>query len=326
MRKRGAEYQFPQLGTDMALRQVMSKATGEGRTTKAGNPLVAMANKAVDLSDPVAVAGAKRNVIHSIDTASPEMVEFGRQWYPRVNEAVAKGVKGRGFLASQFDKQLAGAGIVAAVSPNMDWDRNNIDAFSELKSIDDAGWAKIMKGGRGAASVYKGMSISSAPLANVQKAGRIIAGEDPESVLNYASAPKTHSFMQNIAQPENGQFVTIDGRAFDTLSNRLIPWGSGRGIGGSQTGRNPPKRYTQAAGVFQDAADLFDLDPSAAQAISWSNMKYGIERKDSSRKQGPGRYGQPYFDPETGASAAHSTAAYRAHRGRMQQFLSGLGA
>jgi hypothetical protein len=325
MARRGAQYAFPQLGSDLTARQVKTRA-GEPRTTNSGNPLVALANQAVDLSDPMAVEGAKRNVIHSLRTASPEMQEFGAQWYPRVNEAVRKGVRGKGFLGSQFDKQLAGAGLVAAVSPNMDWDRRNIDAFAEMKSVDSAGWSKIMKGGRGATDVYKGMSIASAPLANIQKAGRIIAGEDPREVLNYASAPKTHSFMQNIAQPDNGQFVTIDGRAFDTLSNRMIPWGAGRGISGSQTGKNPPARYTQAVGVFRDAASMFDIDPSAAQAISWSNMKYGVERKGGTRRQGPSRYGQPYFDPETGVPSAHSAALYAGHRGRMQQFLSGLGA
>jgi len=324
-RKRGVDYQFPQLGTPLVARQVKTRA-GEPRTTSAGNPLVALANQAVDLSNPHAVAAAKRNVIHSIDTASPEMVEFGRQWYPKVHEAVTKGVRGRGFLSGQFDKQMAGAGIVAAVSPNMDWDKNNIDAFRELKGINAQGWKKIMAGGRGAADVYKGMSISAAPLANIQKAGRIIAGEDPAQVLNYASAPKTHSFMQNIAHPENGQFVTIDGRAFDTLSNRMIPWGSGRGIGGSQTGKNPPKRYLQAADVYQHAASEYGIDPSAAQAISWSNLKYDIERAGGTRKQGPSRIGQPYFDPHTGENASRDPRYFAEHRGRMRQFLTGLGA
>jgi hypothetical protein len=322
MKKPG--YQFPQLGTDLVPRQVMTRA-GEPRTTNAGNPMVALANQAVDLSDPNAVKSAKRNIIHSIDTASPEMVEFGRQWYPRVSEAVSKGVQGRGFLGGQFDKHLAGAALVAAVSPNMDWDRNNIDAFKEMKSIKSAGWKKIMAGGDDAADVYKGMSISAAPLANIQKAGRIIAGEDPESVVSYASAPKTHSFMQNIHQPDAGQFVTIDGRAMDTLSNRMIPWGTGRGIGGSQTAKNPPARYLQAAGLYQDVAHDYGLDPSAAQAISWSNVKYDVERAGG-RKQGPGRIGQPYFDPETGANASRDPAFFAAHRGRMQQFYAGLGA
>lgn len=346
-----AAYQFPellhpQLGGDVNLRHVRSAETGQPKYTKKGAPQIELGNQAVDLSDPYAIEAAKRNVIHSIRTASPEMQEFGSQWYPKVHEAVSKGVTGGNFLSSQFDKHLAGSALVAAVSPNMDWDKANIDAFGELRSIDTEGWAKIMAGDR---SVYKGMSISSAPLANVQKAGRIIAGEDPNDVLRYGSAPKTHSFMHNINDPSNSQFVTVDGRAFDTLNNRLMPWGSGRGIAGStfnpeptKSGRpranNPPSRYTGAADIYREAAEHFGFDPSEAQAISWANMKYGLERRgaappgvemdigDDSRDQGPLRIGQPYFDPETGNSALHDPRYFAAHRGRMAHFIAGIGA
>ena len=94
-------------------------------------------------------AAAMQNFAHSIRTAHPEAVARGARWYPQVHEAVSKGIRGRGsrgFLSGSSDKVLAGAAIVAAVSPNMDWDTANIHAFDELKGLRSEHWYAIMHG------------------------------------------------------------------------------------------------------------------------------------------------------------------------------------
>ena len=331
-----AGHQFPQLGSDVALRHIHNTA-GEPKYSKKGNPVLGLSNIAVDLSDPHAIAAAKRNVIHSIDTASPEMREFGKQWYPKVHEAVAKGVKGRGFLGGQFDKHMAGSALVAAVSPNMDWDRSNINAFDEIKGLKSHHWDAIMGGtDQEARDAVKGLSIAAAGRGNLQKAGRIVRGENPEDVMSYASGPKTHSFMQNIHDPSSSRFVTVDGRAYDTQSNRLLPWQAGRGIGGSKGAKNPPARYTQSAGIWHAAAETFGIPSPEGQAISWSHSKYTLERKgaappgvtmgvgDEAREVGPLRIGQPYVHPETGQPALHDPEHFKAHRSRVAEFTTGL--
>lgn len=335
MKKRGVDYQFPQLGGDVRINQVTAKKTGLPKLTEAGNPVIKLASTAVNLADPVARAAAKRNVLHSIDTASPETLERGRLWYPEANDAVQQGLRqNRGFLSGQFDRNLAGAAVFAGVSPNNDWEKANANALNEAAGIDSAGWDTIMaaRGGKSrsalksqeaARGIVKGMSLSVAPLANLQKAGRIVAGENPEDVINQYSAPKTFSFMHNIADPKSPH-VTLDGRAMDTISNRLMPWNAGRGISGGVKAKSMPGRYVQGGDIFREISSELDMDPAAVQATSWMNTK-SLE-KTGGRSQGPLRIGQPYFDPMSGDPSLHDPAHYAAHRGRVAHFLRGLGA
>lgn len=289
---------FPQLGGPGEQYQITSQ--GAPRVTAAGNPDMAWRyGEMPKLEHPHEVAAATANVVHSIRSASPGEVQHGQEWYPRVHEAVRKGVRQRGFLSGASDKMMSGAALVAAVSPNMDWERSNMGAFKELASLKTKDWVKIH---RGDVSPVRGMEISRAPARNLQKAGRIIQGADPTSEFHPAKAPKTLSFLHNIADPSNPHFVTIDGRAFDTLTNRMRGWEVGRGLNSS--GQTMPKRYQAARNVFQGVAGEMGIHPSAAQAISWSHTKYDIEQKGRTRKQGPARVGQPYFHPETGAPAA----------------------
>ena len=329
----GKEHQFPQLGGGIKLRQPISKATGEPKLNERGNPVIKLSASAVDLANPVAVAAAKRNVLHSIDTASPKAFEEGRTWYPKASEAVSAGIKKRGFLSSQMDKHLAGSGIIASASPGMDWEEN-VKAVHEVSKLKSADWDTIMAGGAPAQDVYKHLSIASQSVENMQKVGRIVRGEHPDDVLNYASAPKTNSFMHNIHEPDSSQWATIDGRAFDVMSNKAIPWQAGRNIGGSKPKptksgappkeKAPPKRYVQATGVMQDVGAGLGMAAPTAQAISWTAGQE-IEQDYGKRKQGPSRVGQPYFHPETGEPVIHDPSYRKEHKGRMDHFKAGLG-
>jgi hypothetical protein len=311
----------------------LENKAGEPKFSKAGNPVIGLKFGAMpDLNQPAVATAAASNFTHSIQSASPEAVTKGKLWYPKVNDAVRKGTRTRGFLSNQPDKILAGAGLVAAVSPNMDWDRSNIDAFSEIKGLRSEHWNAIMGARSGTSSralrsqqaardAVLGLSISSASTPNLQRAGRIIMGDDPNEVMG--GGPKTFHFMHNIADPSNPHHVTIDGRAFDTLTNTVRPWDTGRGISSHRNapGR-PPARYDAASGIVQGVASNMGLDSSAAQAISWEHVKYDMEQLGNTRKQGPARMGQPYFDPQSGVSAVHThLPAARAHVERRKQEL-----
>lgn len=298
---------FPQIGGE-GEQYHKSDRSGEPKFTASGSPEMTWRfpyTGSFREGSPEHIA-ATANFLHSIRNAPEETVRRGMEWYPKVNDAVSKGVSKRGFLGSQADKHLAGSGLVAALSPNMDWDASNIHALGEISKLKSSHWDTIMHGSDDdARGAVEGLSIAKSPLGNLRKAGRIIRGEDPESVLSMASAPKTHSFMQNIHDPSNDNFTTIDGRAFDTMTNRMRPWDIGRGIGGSTKAKSPPGRYVGAANVVSGVARALEIHPSEAQAISWEHTKYNIEQAGGSRSQGPMRVGQPYFDPKTGASAAH---------------------
>jgi hypothetical protein len=303
---------FPQLGGDPYPHHRTDKA-GNPKYLKSGAPDIAIHfTSHPNFKDPSTAMAATGNFLHSIETAPAHTVASGMQWYPKVNDAVRKGISTRGFLSGHGDRLLAGSGLVAAVSPNMDWENNNIDAFKELKGLRSSHWDTIMAGdGRdnkaadeAAKAVVRGMSISSAPLDNLRKAGRIIRGEHVESVLDPSTAPKTNRFAHNIAHPDDPRFVTIDGRAFDTMTNRLRPWEYGRGISSAALTRGT-SRYEDAESIVQGVAHSIGVHPSAAQAISWEHTKFNLERSNNTRQQGPNRVGQPYFDPRSGLPVLH---------------------
>ena len=316
-RVNGASYQFPQLGAAPERHTVLERATGLPKMTAAGNVATALRFPGgVNLGGGVERAVAMQNFAHSLRTADPESLRSGPEWYPKVNTAVAKGIgTGRGgFLRGASDRMLSGAGIVAAVSPNMDWEQDNIHAFSELKGLRSQHWNAIMGGSKQeSADAVRGLSISKSPRKNLQKAGRLIAGEDPHTIIPGQTAPKTHAFMHNIADPSDPHHVTVDARVWDTMTNRQRPWEFNRLLTTRPRGE-PETRYGQAQSVVQTVARHMDMDPSAAQATSWESVRRmeqsGTTLKGKPRKQGAHRTGQPYYHPVTGDPVPHMSGQF----------------
>ena len=267
----------------------------------------------LDLSNPQRMAMAVRMHVAMYDRASKAQRRFGREWYPRVHDAVSSGIRGTSM------SHLAGSALVAAVSPNMDWERDNIDAFGELHSLQQHHWDAIQRSanqprivtaeGTKAAprsaevkSLLDGYGISKAPDSNLLKAHRIMLGEDPEEVLRRQTAPKTNSFMWDIHDPSGeshpghdhpggsrGPYVTVDGRSADISANSLYPWTfSGRGISSADlpssreefTPKGKPSarfnfktRYEQIEDSVRKAGEVLGENPIAVQATGWDAGK-----------------------------------------------------
>jgi hypothetical protein len=262
-----------------------------------------------DTSSPQAQRLAATNVANLYDATPDHVKEQGRLWYPKVHEATVKGVKGRGLSVEQ------GAGIVAAVSPNMDWEKNNIDAFGEISGLKQHHWDAIhassaaskaaraqgIKRGRSpeAESVLRGMGISRATDSGLIKAHRIMQGEPVDDVLRYQTNPKTNSFAHNIADPSKYGPVTIDGRAHDIATNRQVGWNLDRGINSAGLKRGGTTRYEHFAGAYRSAAEAVGESPHNLQAITWTqgkHMELAVPTKAGTpRKKGATRAGQPYL-------------------------------
>lgn len=249
-----------------------------------------------DLTNPSQFRLAVQHIANIHGVATPAERQFGKEWYPRVHDAVAKGIKGTSM------SHRAGSGLVAAVSPNMDFEKNNIHAFDELHSLKQSDWdtihqsaSQVMpKGVRRTRSpeadnVLRGMSIATSPDSNLVKAHRILRGEDPDTVLNRNTAPKTNSFMDNITDPHGSKHVTIDGRAHDIAQNEMWPWTySGRAINSAdlpsakklkkngEPGANFGKktRYENFEDAYRHASNVVgDAHPTETQAITWATGK-----------------------------------------------------
>lgn len=231
------------------------------------------------------------------ESAPAEVRASGMHWYEDVHEAVAKGVKG-----TSTDVRR-GAGIVAAVSPQMDWEGKNIHAIPELHSMRRDDWDKVLRGDR---TPLAGMSIKQADQKGLTKAHRLMEGEDIDDVLVRKGAPKTNSFAHNIADPDVAGPVTVDGRAHDIAINKMTPWMTGRGIGSAGSSRGPT-RYEHLEHSYRQAADALtrlhggEILPHQVQAVTWEAAKRleraGTTKAGKPRKQGPARTGQPYFGP-----------------------------
>lgn len=262
------------------------------------------------------------NLVDAHRQVSPEFRRLGRQWYPAVGQATEQSAK-KYFGRSMG--HLAAAGLVAAVSPNMDWDNHNFQAFQELASLPSHHWDAIeasaqLPGARlpEVKEALSGLSISRAPDSNLVKAHRIMQGEHPERVLDPRSAPKTYSFMHNIAG--NTNLVTIDGRAHDLGSNRMVPWEMNRGIGSAQLKTGKPTRYEHFQSAYQQAAGVLsqmegeEVTPRELQATLWewgkAQERSGVTKKTGQpRKQGVFRQGQGYL-PDRGAAVLAAPGQY----------------
>jgi hypothetical protein len=268
---------------------------------------------------------AANNILGVSDAATPAEREEGRVWYPKVHDATAKGAKQHGM------SMLHASGVVAAVSPNMDFDSNNIHAFGQI--------SKLMTNPDHMAALHRSLGnrnpggqqtrsaewksivtqhypeISKAPDVNIHKATRMFQGEDPHQVLNARTAYKTNSFMHNIADPSmthnpaSGKpMATVDGRAADVARNTMVPWTTDRGIGTSQNVRGGTTRGEHFANAYHDAADIASAEekrpvlPSEMQARTWVTGKRIERAMPGARRSrttgavitGPVRSGQNY--------------------------------
>lgn len=239
--------------------------------------------------------------LRNIYEATPdEIKEAGRNWYPAVHDAVLKNLP-RGRTIEQ------GAAVVASVSPNMDWDNRNINAFDEINGLSGRDWDAIHRShaaGHRTPEVserLKGLSISAQSDANLVKAHRLwVAGEHPQDVLNPRTAPKTYNFAQNIAHPERETGVTVDGRHSDMIIDKMRPWDIDRGIGSSQLASGRQTRYERYSNATAAAARRVSQDhgiqlmPHELQATTWEAGKH-IERNfDPEQDKGDVRKGQSY--------------------------------
>jgi len=256
-----------------------------------------MASKAdypnINMEDSQQFRQVVQNVHTMFNRTSPEDVAKGMQWYDVANEAVAKGIRGKNM------DPLSGAGLVAAVSPGMDWDTHNIGAFRELHSLRQQHWDALAAGDR---SPVLGMSINRASTSDLLKAGRIMAGEHVDTVLSPQTAPKTNSFAHNINLEEGP--VTIDGRAHDIGANRMQGWQMDRGISSAALKTGKTTRYEHFADAYRGATQSLNeehgtsMAPFQTQAVTWQGGKSHElsfpTKKGTPRVKGVTRTGQSY--------------------------------
>ena len=252
----------------------------------------------VDVSSVAQRKLMARNIAEVYNRGDAAAREEGRHWYAKANEAIERDARGMSIGHN------AAHGVVAAVSPNMDWDAGNVDALKVAKSLRGRDWASISKGDL---SPVHGTALRTATHASLVKAHRILQGEDPDTVLDRKTNPKTNSFYHNLMGED--QHVTIDGRAHDIAANRLQGWQDDRKLPQKAVPgqRGGPTRYSHFEDAYRNASTRLNaehntnLRPMDLQAAVWTQGKVAElstpTKAGTPRKKGPTRQGQPYYGP-----------------------------
>jgi hypothetical protein len=169
-----------------------------------------------------------RNVIDVWDTCTTEQFEAGRHWYRTANQ-----------LANMISdgNTRKGAGVLAALSANKRWSTNVDLAVKAFDSGKPSG------------------HFSDA----CDKARRIMAGEDPETVLPMDI--KTGQFYRCILDPTDPESVVIDRHAHDIAV--------GVRYGDNARGLSSKSRYAMLANVYREAGEHFGYIPQIVQAVCW---------------------------------------------------------
>ena len=168
------------------------------------------------------------NIIAVWHRATDDQMTRGRVWYRTANELAT-------FLADGNTR--AGAGVLAALSPQKAWDHNV----------------------RLAAEAFENGAARGHVRDALAKAERIMTGEDPLLVLPTDS--KTWNFYRAIVDPDDAEAVVIDRHAHDIVV--------GERYGDDDRGLSSKRRYATVALAYRIAAQRLDEIPSVVQAVTW---------------------------------------------------------
>lgn len=183
---------------------------------------------------------AQENIIavfeYVMNTTMEQELIDAINWYPIAHGFCALLAQTFGLETFQF------AGIVAALSPQLSWQKNKAQALEFV------------------ARAQNGQSLSGlmAYPANLEKARRILAGENP---LNVLGGNKVRSFYLNIMLDESA--VTIDRHATSIALYGLSVAKSGQV---SVT----DKLYRLLAQAYKDVALSYSITPYVLQSVTWT--------------------------------------------------------
>lgn len=189
--------------------------------------------------------GHVQNIIDTYHNATPELLKGGNEWYFRAHD-VANQVGG--------GDPVKGAGIIAALSPRVNWDRNIHLAH------------QLVQTGR-----------ASALGSNVVKARRIHEGEHPLDVLG---GHKVTSFYKNIADPTDRDPVTIDTHAVNlAVGNSYVGPGGGQKHSDADKVFGSYGRYKHFEHAYKTAAGQLGVElPHQVQAVTWVTHRGGVNQ------------------------------------------------
>ncbi len=180
------------------------------------------------------VYGSYRNIIKCYETASTVSIQNGAIWYREANDTATMIGQLSGYKS--YQALFVGAGILAALSPQVEWG-------------DNIQWAIQL--------VVKG--IRKQTYANHNKALRILQGEKPYNVLGGA---KVRAFYKAIVAPEGSGEPVIDRHALAIYMGRNVTEKELHYL-------ESPKVMGKLQGAYKRASNEVGIHHHELQAITW---------------------------------------------------------
>ena len=178
--------------------------------------------------------GSYRNIIKCYETASLSSIRDGATWYKEAQDIAT--VIGRLGGFKNHQALFVGAGVLAALSPQVEWG-------------DNIQWAIQL--------VVKG--IRKQPYANHNKALRILQGEKPYTVLGGA---KVRAFYKAIVAPEGSGEPVIDRHALAIYMGRNVTEKELQYL-------QSPKVMGRLQWAYKKASNEMGIHHHDLQAITW---------------------------------------------------------
>ena len=180
------------------------------------------------------VYGSYRNIIKCYETASTVSIQNGAIWYREANDTATMIGQLSGYKS--YQALFVGAGILAALSPQVEWG-------------DNIQWAIQL--------VVKG--IRKQTYANHNKALRILQGEKPYNVLGGA---KVRAFYKAIVAPEGSGEPVIDRHALAIYMGRNVTEKELQYL-------QSPKVMGRLQWAYKKASNEMGIHHHDLQAITW---------------------------------------------------------
>ena len=175
---------------------------------------------------------AVKNILTILAHATAEEIKDGQDWYTNAKTFASE-------QAAIYGVSLEiVAGIISALSPATNWERNKFEA------------QQVLKGNRS----FKYATYST----NVDKAFLIRNAGLHVDVASFFPSNKTYNFYHNIVNPSDKMFVTIDRHALSIANGSVRE---------DKTVTNV--EYKELAIAYTKAAKKLGLLPCEIQAISW---------------------------------------------------------
>lgn len=188
------------------------------------------------MADDATLESYVQNILTVWQRASAQQEADGRRWYHVANGVAAMIADGN---------TRAGAGVLAALSPQKAWSYNVQLAADAFTNGEARGHVRDALG----------------------KAERIMLGANPLDVLPADS--KTWNFYRAIIDPDDAEAVVIDRHAHDVAV--------GERFGNRDRGLSAKRRYATLALAYRVAAQRLGELPSVVQAVTWVAWRAGGE-------------------------------------------------